>query len=87
LGKFFNFRKNKNECISSILSNTYFWRTYTGAEIDYIEELNNEIKAYEFKFSNKTVSAPKSWTETYPSAFETVNIDNFLSFIKPKYLK
>lgn len=67
--------------------NTYFWRTYTGAEIDYIEELNNEIKAYEFKFSNKTVSAPKSWTETYASAFETVNIDNFLSFIKPAYLK
>jgi uncharacterized protein len=65
--------------------NTYFWRTYTGAEIDYIEELNNEIKAYEFKFSSKTVSAPKSWTETYPSSFETVNTDNFLSFIQPGY--
>lgn len=66
--------------------NIYFWRTYTGAEIDYIEELNSEIKAYEFKYSQKTVSAPKSWTETYSSVFETVNTDNFLSFIKPTYL-
>lgn len=66
--------------------NIYFWRTYTGAEIDYIEELNSEINAYEFKYSQKTVSAPKSWTETYSSVFETVNTDNFLSFIKPTYL-
>lgn len=34
-------------------TNTYFLRTYDGAEIDLIEESEGKLKAYEFKFSNK----------------------------------
>lgn len=74
-------RRKTNAC-HQFYPNTYFWRTYTGAEIDYIEESNTEIKAYEFKFNNKTVKAPKTWKQEYDSAFETVNTDNYLSFIK-----
>ncbi len=30
---------------------SYFWRTYTQQEIDYIEELNARLYAYEFKWN------------------------------------
>jgi predicted AAA+ superfamily ATPase len=62
--------------------NSYFWRTYTGAEIDYIEEKDGNLCAYEFKYNSKQVKAPKTWVEQYPEAtFDTVNSDNFFEFI------
>lgn len=32
-----------------MLATSYFWRTYDGNEIDYIEEINQKIYGYEFK--------------------------------------
>ena len=65
--------------------NIYFWRTYTGAEIDYIEENDGRINAFELKYSNKLSRVPKTWEEQYPqSTFSTVNLDNFFQFINPK---
>jgi predicted AAA+ superfamily ATPase len=62
--------------------NQYFWRTYTGAEIDYVEDYDGILHGYEYKYNEKRVTAPASWKETYPeSTFETVNKDNYLSFI------
>ncbi len=62
--------------------NLYFWRTYTGAEIDFIEEYDSELHAYEFKWSTKIPKPPKTWLETYKNAtFDYVNRDNFLDFI------
>ncbi|MFT5703952.1 MAG: putative AAA+ superfamily ATPase, partial [Rickettsiales bacterium] len=55
--------------------NQYFWRTYTGAELDYVEEYAGELHGYEFKYS-KISKAPKSWIETYKqenARFECVN--------------
>ncbi len=61
----------------------YFWRVYTGAEIDYIEEYEGKLHAFEFKWWNKMVTAPKSFMEVYPeSEFQVVNRDNFMSFVK-----
>lgn len=58
----------------------YFWRTYTGAELDYIEEYNGKLYGYEFKW-NKTARAPVSWTETYKGEYVCVNKDNFIDFV------
>ena len=63
--------------------NQYFWRTYTGAELDYIEEYGGELHGYEFKYK-KTAKAPKTWLEVYEkenASFEFVNLDNFLGFV------
>ena len=63
--------------------NNYFWRTYTGAELDYIEEYGGELHGYEFKY-NKTAKAPKTWLETYQqerASFICINQDNFLQFV------
>ena len=63
-------------------ANTYFWRTYTGAELDYLEERDAALFGYEFKYNNKTPKAPKTWTATYPEAqFASVNRETYLEFI------
>lgn len=62
----------------------YFWRTYTGAELDLVEEQEGRLNGFELKYSSrKTAKAPKSWTETYPgSSFQLVNKDNWQEFVK-----
>jgi uncharacterized protein len=63
-------------------SQRFFWRTYTGAELDYVEVSEGQIRGYEFKFGSKPVRAPRTWSETYPEAqFQLVNQENYLDFI------
>lgn len=72
----------KNNHYQKRFVQSYFWRTYTGAELDYIEEQNGQINGFEFKFSEKISSPPKTWSETYPeSTFVCVNRANYLDFI------
>ena len=60
----------------------YFWRTYTGAELDYIEEGMQKLAGFEFKFGQKISKPPKSWQENYPNAtFECINKSNFIEFL------
>jgi predicted AAA+ superfamily ATPase len=62
--------------------NNYFWRTYTQQEIDWIEERNGKLYAYEFKWqSNKRIKAPELWTSTYSKFFKVIDSDNFLNFV------
>jgi predicted AAA+ superfamily ATPase len=50
-------------------ANTWFWRTKEQKEIDLIEELDNKITAYEFKWNKKTkVKIPKLFLTTYKEA-------------------
>jgi hypothetical protein len=56
-----------------IHANVYFWRTYDGQEIDWVEERDGRLFGYECKWSpRKTISAPKSWLGAYPEAEFTV---------------
>lgn len=65
-------------------SNRYFWRTYTGAELDFVEERDGVLSGFEFKFSKKTVKPPQAWLDNYPnSTFQTVNRENYLDFLLP----
>lgn len=63
--------------------NNYFWRTYTQQEIDWIEERNGKLYAYEFKWtpSNKKIKPPTMWKENYSSNFKVIHKDNFQEFI------
>lgn len=60
--------------------NQYFWRTYTGAEIDYIEEYGGKLYGYEFKWG-KIAKAPTTWLDSYDAEFECFNKDNFINFV------
>jgi predicted AAA+ superfamily ATPase len=60
---------------------SFFWRTYTGAELDYVEERSGRLIGYEFKYGAKTIGPPKAWSATYPEAgFELINRDSYLDF-------
>lgn len=41
--------------------NTYFWRNYAGAEVDYIEERGGTLYPYEFKWRKPTARLPKAF--------------------------
>lgn len=84
----------ENYCISErqkylsynrISANKFFWRTYTQKEIDYMEEREGVLHAYEMKYSGKSVKAPAVFLENYPdSVFSEINRDNYLDFLKMK---
>lgn len=84
----------ENYCISErqkflsfnrINANRFFWRTYAQKEIDYLEEREGKLMAYEMKYSNKTTKAPASFIQNYPdSEYKEINRDNFLSFLTSK---
>lgn len=61
----------------------YFWRTFTQQEVDYLEEQDGKLSAYEFKWSDgKTRGAPRSFSDAYPLAtFATVTPRNAYQFI------
>jgi predicted AAA+ superfamily ATPase len=62
--------------------NSYFWRTYDGQEVDYLEEREGMLLGYEFKWSDKRrKSAPRDWAGYENSEYKIINKDNYLDFI------
>lgn len=65
------------------LVKSFFWRTTSQQEIDYIESNADVISAFEFKWSPiKKLKLPKSFDESYHPSFMVVNKDNFRDFLK-----
>lgn len=63
---------------------TFFWRNHAQQEIDYLEEVNAEIEAYEFKWSPKAKAKfSKSFTNEYhPAITKVIHKDNYLDFVR-----
>jgi uncharacterized protein len=64
-------------------ANIYFWRTHAQQEIDYIEEKDGIIKAFEIKWKkDKKVKFPSNFLSAYPNN-ETVVVQpgNFEGFL------
>ncbi len=62
--------------------NEYFWRTHTKQEIDRIEEKNEHLSAFEYKYGKAKSKAPTEFVKSYPDAsFEIINQDNYLDYI------
>jgi predicted AAA+ superfamily ATPase len=68
---------------SQSYANQWFWRTSSQKEIDYIEEKDGQLKAYEFKWSpTAKCRPPKAFLEAYPgSTYSEVHRDNFNEFV------
>ena len=62
---------------------THFWRNTQQAEIDYLEIRNEEIDAFEIKYSpNVKVKFTKSFTEKYnPKTTEVIHKENFWNYL------
>lgn len=63
--------------------NRYFWRTHEQKEIDYVEDSDGILSAFEFKYNpKKKVTVPKHFAEAYPNAnFKVITPDNFEEFV------
>ncbi|HEY6082047.1 MAG TPA: ATP-binding protein, partial [Chitinophagaceae bacterium] len=57
----------KNNHYNNRFANIYFWRTTDKAEIDYIEEENGVLNAFEFKWKQQKVRFSNSFLEAYPN--------------------
>ncbi|MFN0216614.1 MAG: ATP-binding protein [Saprospiraceae bacterium] len=73
----------KRNAYTNYFCNTYFWRTTTQQEIDYVEEANGQLQAFEFKWqSKKSVRFPAAFLESYPgSQTALINPENFDAFV------
>lgn len=69
-----------------IYMNKYFWRTHQQQEIDYIEERDGKLYAFEFK-SNSLARAkiPLTFASTYPEhEFQLITPENYEAFLGAK---
>ncbi len=72
----------KYNSYNQIYANKYFWRTKDQAEIDYIEERDGNLNAFEIKWTPKNVRFPKSFQEAYPNNIcKVLNKENYTDFL------
>jgi hypothetical protein len=72
----------KVNAYSSRGANYYFWRTYTQKEIDFIEEREGKLFAYEMKWGKTKSKTPQEFLDNYEnSTFSVVNRENYWKFI------
>ncbi len=66
------------------ITNTYFWRTYDGAEIDLIEEYNGDLYVFEFKMKKKhKFKIPESFVKKYnPKDSKIVSPENLHELVE-----
>ena len=64
-------------------ANSYFWRTKDGLEIDYVEEVNGVLTAYEFKWNvHKKHRITSVFSKTYGIAeVKVITPENYIEFV------
>jgi hypothetical protein len=64
---------------------SWFWRTAQQQKIDYLEEGDGELRAFEFKWKDRgRIKIPRSFREHYPGcSFEVITPDNMEDFLLP----
>ncbi|MFH1296188.1 MAG: ATP-binding protein [Bacteroidota bacterium] len=78
--------RNKFLSDAGINTGKWFWRTYTGAELDYIEERGGELTGYEFKWNRKHFRPPRTWLDEYGGNVHLITRENYLAFITTENL-
>ena len=75
-------RRKKLE-YTGLWRNTWFWRTVEQKEIDYLEEGDGQLRAFEFKWNTKTkYKKPKQFLTAYPdSSLELITPENMEEFL------
>ena len=74
----------KNNAFHNRKAKYYFWRTTQKQEIDFIEEVDGNFSAYEFKYNPKkaNVKCPMTFSNNYPEIpFSVITKDNYFDFI------
>ncbi len=63
--------------------NSYFWRTFDQAEVDYIEEYDGALHTYEFKWKTNRQKVPTSLLANYTVASSSyIDSENYAGFLE-----
>jgi predicted AAA+ superfamily ATPase len=61
---------------------TYFWQGERGLEVDYLEEKDGQVNAFECKYKNRKSKGATIFQNNYPKAkVYTVHKENYLNFL------
>ena len=74
----------KNNVYHNKNAKYYFWRTTQKQEIDFIEEVEQNLFAYEFKYNPKkaTSKCPLTFSNNYPNVpFDVITSENYMEFV------
>lgn len=72
----------KYQAYHGIASSNYFWRTYDGSEVDWVEERDGKVWGYEFKWNaNKSVQIPLAWKNNPAVSYQVVSKRTLNHFI------
>lgn len=74
--------RRKQNLYKDTYAKMYFWRTKQQQEIDFVEEKNGYISAFEFKWSSKKEKFPQNFMDTYKASGTLIDRNNFRTFIK-----
>jgi uncharacterized protein len=79
-------RKKRNQ-YNRFYGNSYFWRTKNKQEVDYLEEIDGELTAFEFKWKEKSNHRiTTTFLNAYPNSDTAIihqnNYDEFLNDIE-----
>ena len=67
---------------NKVFASLYFWRVYTGAEIDIVEDRGGSLYAYECKWNRSRVRRPDTFLTAYPgSSFEVITRNNYRTYL------
>lgn len=62
---------------------SYFWRTTQNQEVDYIEDQEGKLKAYEMKWKDRSAtSLSKTFLNHYDASFDIIHPENFFSYVQ-----
>ena len=74
----------KQDAYTGSFAQSYFWRTRLQHEIDYLEEVDGQLKAFEFKWNTRKVhvKCPESFSKAYPDAtYQVITPENIEGFL------
>ena len=77
----------KNNAYHNKNAKYYFWRTTQKQEIDFIEEVDQNLFAYEFKYNPKKANSkcPVTFSNNYPNVpFDVITSENYMDFVRKK---
>lgn len=62
---------------------SYFWRTTTQREIDYVEDSDGQISAFEFKWAkHKKTKIDKEFQDVYQTEIQVISIESWDGFVR-----
>lgn len=76
--------RRKQNTYKDTFAKMYFWRTQQQQEIDFVEEKEGDISAFEFKWKDKKTKFPQKFLDAYNTKGFIINRENFREFIKVK---